>query len=159
MTIPKIIHQIWVDGTERPPITVEWAEEIQKRHPDYKYMLHTVQPVENVAPRIVANVQRLKILYETGGIYLDCDMKPVHTLSSLFLPADKINCDILHGRPHHAFIAVAPKNETIAEILYEFWDLGSTDYWGVWNKYSDKLNPIKISTAFCHYFLTARNYR
>uniref|UniRef100_A0A6C0E1W1 Glycosyltransferase 2-like domain-containing protein n=1 Tax=viral metagenome TaxID=1070528 RepID=A0A6C0E1W1_9ZZZZ len=84
MTIPKIIHQLWI-GHHPAPIKLmnTWKE----KHPDFEYIYWNehefqrrnfyftcqdkIDDIEEIHGK--ADIMRLEILYEYGGIYLDAD--------------------------------------------------------------------------------------
>ena len=86
-----ILHQVWV-GPPMPAHLVAYAEGWQALHPDWEYRLWREDDLRwlrhrdlfdraaELSPRNVgqfaSNIARLEILYEHGGIYLDCDMEP-----------------------------------------------------------------------------------
>jgi mannosyltransferase OCH1-like enzyme len=85
--IPKIIHQIWL-GPEKPP--VKWMHSWLEKNPDWEYRLWT----ENNMPHLhnqkkfdqintfsgKADIARVEILYQEGGIYLDADSECLNAL-------------------------------------------------------------------------------
>lgn len=98
-SIPPIIHVIWMGSapTEGVKLTIaSW----RKYHPDWEIRLWTDEEVEKfswVFPRSKiyfdqanswaekADILRLEILYQFGGIYTDADqvcLKPLHDLAS-----------------------------------------------------------------------------
>lgn len=116
--IPKIIHQIWVKGTNRPAQTYEWAKRLQALNPDWEYQLHEVDAVDGVKPQHVANVTRMELLSVIGGVYLDCDMEPFAPLELLGMDLTSGNayCDLFLGCPHHAFLAAPTGNPTVTAL-------------------------------------------
>ena len=82
MTIPKIIHQIWIGNNNKPPIKLmnSWKQ----KHPDFEYIFWTedeiikrklilqCQKKYDIINEIVGKVDilRLEILYNYGGIYI-----------------------------------------------------------------------------------------
>lgn len=96
MTIPKIIHQIWI-GNNNPPINLmnTWKE----KHPDYEYIYWTEEEIKkrnlilqcqkkfDIINEIVGKVDilRLEILYNYGGIYIDADSICIEKLDDIFI--------------------------------------------------------------------------
>lgn len=96
MTIPKIIHQIWI-GSKPPPrkLMKSWKE----KHPDFEYILWTENEIVRrnmefqcrkqieIIDEIVGKVDiiRLEILYKYGGIYIDADSICMERLDDHFL--------------------------------------------------------------------------
>ena len=96
MTIPKIIHQIWI-GDRKPPFNLmkSWKD----NHPDFEYIFWNedeiykrkmefkcIEQINNIA-EIVGKVDiiRLEILYKFGGIYIDADSICIQPFDSFFL--------------------------------------------------------------------------
>ena len=83
--IPKIIHQIWLGGT-LPERFKDWAE-TWNNWEGWEYWLWTDEDVKNLhlinselfdsAPNYgeKADILRLEILYQFGGLYVDTDME------------------------------------------------------------------------------------
>lgn len=94
MTIPKIIHQIWI-GPNPCPINMmnTWKE----KHPDFEYILWNEEEFKKrnmkfkCRKRIVemeewcgkADIMRLEILYKYGGIYVDADSICIESIDYL----------------------------------------------------------------------------
>lgn len=85
--IPKIIHQIWVGPHPFPQDAREWQATWKNLHPDWDYKLWTNEDVESLEFENKkyyneaenwgekADILRLQILYEFGGLYVDVDQK------------------------------------------------------------------------------------
>lgn len=94
MTIPKIIHQIWI-GPNPPPTNMmkTWKD----KHPDFEYILWNedefkkrnmvfrcqkrINEIEEWCGK--ADIMRVEILYNYGGVYIDADsicIEPIHIL-------------------------------------------------------------------------------
>lgn len=95
LRIPKIIHQIWL-GSRLPQQYRIWQQTWIDYHPDWTYILWTDTDIENF-PLInrklydvcnslgaKADIARYEILYQFGGLYVDCDVECLQP------------CDIFH---------------------------------------------------------------
>jgi mannosyltransferase OCH1-like enzyme len=94
MTIPKIIHQLWI-GNKPAPINLmnTWKD----KHPDYEYiywneseitkrnMIFECQDKINSIEEIngKADIMRWEILYKYGGIFIDADAICLNSISEL----------------------------------------------------------------------------
>jgi mannosyltransferase OCH1-like enzyme len=99
MSIPKIIHQIWVGPNKIPEKSINFIEGIKKLHPDYEYRLWTDSDLTpenfsnlqyiNSTPVYAqkADIMRYEILYKYGGIYLDIDFEILKCLTPLLTHA------------------------------------------------------------------------
>ena len=89
ITIPKIIHQIWI-GPSNPPTEYlnTWKNNYIKNNPEYKYYYWKNNNIKQVLQRFPklkmlydiektwygkADILRYMILYIYGGIYIDAD--------------------------------------------------------------------------------------
>ena len=97
--IPKIIHQIWIGTSEIPDREKKFIEKCKNLHPDWEYKFWGNEEIKQLFPKYeeiylklcnktpadVADYLRLVILYEYGGIYLDCDIEMNQSLNKLDL--------------------------------------------------------------------------
>lgn len=94
MTIPKIIHQIWIGPNPQPTnMMITWKD----KHPDFEYILWNedefkkrnmvfrcqkrINEIEEWCGK--ADIMRVEILYNYGGVYIDADsicIEPIHIL-------------------------------------------------------------------------------
>ena len=94
MTIPKIIHQLWIGPKPRPSKFMDtWRE----KHPDYEYIMwnedeikkrdlklecqNRVNEIEEINGK--ADIIRWEILYHYGGLFLDADSICIEPLNIL----------------------------------------------------------------------------
>uniref|UniRef100_A0A6U5AHR0 Alpha 1,4-glycosyltransferase domain-containing protein n=1 Tax=Hemiselmis andersenii TaxID=464988 RepID=A0A6U5AHR0_HEMAN len=89
--IPKKMHQIWI-GPKVPPIVWcdSWRKSFRSQYPGWEYKLWTDHEVSKLNLRTQeffdkehmfqckADLLRLEILWEEGGIYIDADMVWLH---------------------------------------------------------------------------------
>jgi mannosyltransferase OCH1-like enzyme len=93
--IPKIIHQIWLGG-KLPQQYNLWQQTWIEMHPGWTYKLWTDKDIEKlhlvnkelydicVSYGAKADIARYEILYQFGGLYVDCDVECLQS------------CDIFH---------------------------------------------------------------
>lgn len=90
--IPKTIHQIWI-GPKQPPIIWldSWRKRFRSKYPGWKYKLWTDEKVAKL-PKLrtqeeydkegmyqcKADLLRLEVLWNEGGVYIDADMIWLH---------------------------------------------------------------------------------
>ncbi|QUM79387.1 hypothetical protein HWV01_03235 [Moritella sp. 5] len=98
MSVPKIIHHIWIGSSELPENVKKCIESSNFQNKDYQHILHTDCDYNILPPFIkycydkqlwafVSDYLRFKYLFEDGGIYLDTDMYVLRDFSD-FLDAD-----------------------------------------------------------------------
>ena len=153
MSIPKIIHQIWIGETE---ITNSWLKDcdgVKNQHPDWEYKLWKNVDAEEILKNATQNIKsaymrywkekhwsnasdilRYLVLYEHGGVYMDCDfiMNKHGSLNQLPLEKNLILLNMLHSsketpklRLQSCFMAAAPKNKFMQRVLD---GIDNTDY-------------------------------
>lgn len=93
MTIPKIIHQVWLD-TRRPP-PEEIMETWETLHPEYEYILWTMEDLIDQNFQLLPKLETIEtdegkaamiaweILYKMGGIYVDAHCFCVQSITPL----------------------------------------------------------------------------
>lgn len=93
--IPHIIHQIWVGPNPIPEKSKKFIEKIKELHPNFEYRLWDnndiseknfknikyINDTKSYAQK--ADIMRLEILYNHGGIYIDIDMEVIKNLEPL----------------------------------------------------------------------------
>lgn len=104
---PKIFHRIWVGNNLIPGKHEQWWLAWQRLHPDFNfktwseedfmadnafYLLH--DKVKNISVfAMKADIMRIAILHEYGGIYIDTDMMPINRVPMSELDSDFIICE------------------------------------------------------------------
>lgn len=100
MQIPKIIHQIWLQGEKNIPEDYpNYSESWKEKNPEFTYILWDDEMIKelinktfpkfmdiyNNYPKLVQKVDSAKyiILYHYGGIYIDMDLECIKNLSGL----------------------------------------------------------------------------
>lgn len=152
--IPKIIHQIWVGPKIPPAFFFAFQEKWKALHPDWEYHLWTenelaalnldLKDLIDSSPNYgeKSDIIRAELLDRFGGVYLDVDMDPRHSLEELHRKYDfyagiedphKIattNCrlwlgiSIMAACPHHPVIA------RWKELIRSRWDEVNRTYSG-----------------------------
>lgn len=144
--IPKILHQIWVGPKSPPPYFIIFQEKWKALHPDWEYHLWTDSELEDLnldlkdlieqSPNYAekSDIIRSELLERFGGVYLDVDMDPLHSLEDLNQKYD-FYCGI--ENPHKiattnsrlwlgiSIIAAAPHHPVITrwkELIRSRWD-------------------------------------
>ena len=93
--IPKLIHLFWFGGNEKSALIKRCIESWRTFAPEYRIMKwdeanfdvnfcrRSRQAYEAGKYAFVADIARLKVLYEQGGIYLDTDVELTAPLDEL----------------------------------------------------------------------------
>lgn len=121
--IPKIIHQVWIQGQDQLPVLYHtWQKSFKKINPSYDYKLWDDISIKNLLkkhfpdllqiynnlPYVVqkADLARYAILYIYGGVYCDMDSECLKPFDKLI--NDKFFC---YKRDH-----IATMNHVIGAI-------------------------------------------
>lgn len=132
MTIPKIIHNIWMGKNKIPELHLYCVDTIKKTNPHFDYILWNDESVDelmktefteyydkfNELPRMIMKIDMIRyfLMYKYGGLYIDMDylmFKPFDLLDNkVVLPCNKEdvsgnpealgNC-IMASEPKHPF--------------------------------------------------------
>ncbi|MFZ3391265.1 glycosyltransferase family 32 protein [Buttiauxella gaviniae] len=134
--IPKIIHIIWIGDESRRPTKniLSWIE----NNPSWTVKLwgndelhnlkwfnirHIQEMIERKELCGVADLMRLEILYNEGGIYVDADMISNHPLEKWLFECDMFACwenEIARpGLIANGVIAAIKKNEFIGRMIFD----------------------------------------
>ncbi|HVX00673.1 MAG TPA: glycosyltransferase [Candidatus Babeliaceae bacterium] len=128
--IPKIIHQIWL-GSPFPGKYRRYQASWIRFHPDWQYKLWTDKDIKKLklhnqkaydaAPNYgeKADIARLQILYEYGGLYVDVDFECVQPFD---LMNDSFELYVGISRPetmrvNNALIGVIPAHPFIKQCI------------------------------------------
>ncbi|MEN6461049.1 MAG: glycosyltransferase [Syntrophomonas sp.] len=92
---PRIFHRIWLGKKSMPGEFVEYGNTWLKHHPNWQMWLwndHNIIPLQNqqvygTASSVVQKVDiaRYEILYNFGGIYIDCDFECLRNIEDLLV--------------------------------------------------------------------------
>ena len=109
MTIPKIIHQIWIGPK---PIPINMIKTWKDKHPDFEHILWNKEEIKKrnmefkCQKRIdemeewcgKADIMRIEILYKYGGIYIDTDFECLGKIPNSLLKYDFVFLGVLDGK-------------------------------------------------------------
>ena len=92
--IPRTIHQIWIGPKQRPD---DWMQTWRERNPSFTFLLWDECAIDEFGLQNrdkydyymkkglydgAADVARVEILYQQGGIYIDADSVCLHTIEN-----------------------------------------------------------------------------
>ena len=118
MTIPKIIHQIWLGPNKRPDIWMNtWKIDYIKQNSDWKYILWTEKEINNL--NLInkkqyndekhypgkSDISRYEILKKYGGVFIDADSLWINK------PNNSLNKILELSKDSKMFAAVEPVNK------------------------------------------------
>jgi len=128
MSIPKIIHQIWVgDQSKRP---VEMMETWKEKNPTWDYRFWSEENMPKLRNQAQfdamnelagkADILRYELLYDHGGFFIDADSVCVNPLDDFFTENKAFCCweneQIREGLMSNGYFATE-KNSPLAERL------------------------------------------
>ncbi len=96
LLIPKIIHQIWLGPNEIPKAFESFMKNWKDKHPEWEYKLWTDQNLNSFKFNFLkdyfdksnnygqkADLLRLEILYQYGGLYVDVDFECLESFEDM----------------------------------------------------------------------------
>jgi hypothetical protein len=123
LIIPKIIHYCWFGKGRMSSLQKKCIKSWKSNLPDYEFKLwdetntnldhpFLIKAYREKKWAFVADLVRLKVLYDIGGIYLDTDMLLCQNLNSFlkypcFFGSEDVNhisCGIIGAQARHTFI-------------------------------------------------------
>lgn len=133
MSIPKIIHMIWI-GTDPFPYQ-ENLDSYKEKHPGWKINLWTDKNIPKLRNKKIydalpmnvtkADLLRLEILYKYGGIYVDADSYCIKPIDNLILGKKCFFSTNFRGYIEINFMGCEANNPTIDYLLKKlskFWE-------------------------------------
>src|SRR5437763_13179641 len=98
MSIPRIIHRIWLGPDAMPREFEEYGETWARLHPDWEMRLWTEDSLPEVRWREIhdtsrtgaerADILRYELLLRFGGVYVDADFECRRAIDSLIRDID-----------------------------------------------------------------------
>lgn len=133
MSIPKVIHYCWFGNKKKPQLIEDCISSWRKYLSDYEIIewneanTNLSHPFLKIAYKLkkwafVSDFVRLKILYESGGVYLDTDMLIIKSLDNFL----EDNCFFGSENDRHisaGIIGVSKNHPFINECLLKYEDL------------------------------------
>ena len=130
--IPKIIHQIWI-GPKIPP--TKFMDTWKEKNPEFTYIrwneeeiktrllklrcIKKIQEIEEMCGK--ADILRLEILYQYGGIYIDADSICIEPIDDLLMNtkafASYEHEEIRTGLISNGTIGFPPKHPLLKKAL------------------------------------------
>jgi hypothetical protein len=133
MSIPKIIHQIWIGNK---PVPLVWIETWKNLNPDFEHILWTDSEIVSrnfifknqrkidLCSEICGktDIMRLEILYKYGGIFIDADSICIQPINPLFENiitgfATYENENVRKGLIANGNIAIIPNHPLICDMM------------------------------------------
>jgi len=118
MSIPKIIHQVWVGPKPMSDLMKECVNSWKEKHPDWQHILWDNDKIEGfdfpekhllklrINYGMQSDIIRLAVLREYGGVYADTDMRCIKSFDGL-----------IHLPNHDGFIGKDPYDNNLCNSL------------------------------------------
>lgn len=123
--IPQIFHQVWPGEDEVPAYTYRHQDLLKQFYPDWEVMLWRDFTDERITGDLIercpnygakSDIMRLEILYQTGGLYLDCDVEPLRRMPPFFDMFSHLTCKQNAGCGNW-LMGAPPKSDVILTCL------------------------------------------
>jgi inositol phosphorylceramide mannosyltransferase catalytic subunit len=148
MTIPRILHHIWLGRDPLPEEHKPWIESWKRHHPNWEHRLWTEDnlPLNPLRPEVLdrlrapverADILRLEILYTHGGVYLDTDLECLRPLDDILEDHTFVGVCHKQGRITNTAIAAIPAHPLLDRAMHEIKPL---DFY--WTGNSDTLKDV-----------------
>jgi mannosyltransferase OCH1-like enzyme len=173
MTIPKVIHQIWIGNQNKRPSKMmqTWID----KNPSWEYMLWS----EDNIPTLInkqhfrnmreysgkADILRYELLLNYGGFYIDADSVCLKPLEDWLCDNDSFACyenEILRGELiANGYLAATKNNELMGLLVEELKQIKNINEYRAWivsgpvlltNTYR-KYTYEKLKIYPSHYFI------
>ncbi len=121
MSVPRLLHQIWLGPKPIPPRESQWCADMAKMNPSWHHQLfgdelltrYAQDPYirtmldRQMSKAFVVDRLRILLLRDEGGVYLDADCQPIKPLDSLGI-WDRPDLDFVAGlrSPHRKDVAL-----------------------------------------------------
>ena len=134
MTIPKIIHQLWIGPKPRP---YKFMKTWEDKHPDYEYILWNEEEIKKRGLKLEciskineieeingkADIIRWEILYHYGGLFLDADSICIEPMNYL-MDQNKAFCGYENENVRQGLVATGtmafPKNHPLTRGAIDY---------------------------------------
>ncbi|MDQ0240161.1 glycosyltransferase family 32 protein [Arthrobacter bambusae] len=126
--IPRIIHQIWFGG-DVPEYLTRLMQTWRELHPDWKYMLWTESNIPRLANQtqfdharlfaVKADIARVEILREFGGVYVDADYECHRPIDPLVGGASMMVLSEGDGSITNSIIGSIPGHGLLEDLIGE----------------------------------------
>jgi len=130
VSIPRILHRIWVGPDPLPDEFARYGEAWRRMHPDWEHRLWTEEDLphdverreileRNRIPAERADVLRYELLWRMGGVYVDTDIEPLRPLDPLVAELEFFTGEMKPGRINNAVIGTAPGSPVLRAAVDE----------------------------------------
>lgn len=133
MTIPRVLHQVWVGG-RLPEHLAPCVRSWRRLHPTWEYRMWTDQDLGWLANRDLfdraaelvpddavgqfrSDLARYEILHRHGGLYVDCDTRALRTVDRVLDGRDAFAVAEDRRWVANTYLACVPGHPVMAELV------------------------------------------
>jgi len=148
-SIPKIIHALWLQGRDQaPPMVRANLARWEQLNPEYDLrvidrdavrtlLAHTGQDLDRFKPQALANIARLQLLKDHGGVWVDATLYPSQSLNAWLDDVQKPEGFFAFRNPGPdrllaVWFLVASRNNPMIDLwlkeLLRFWEEDHASY-------------------------------
>jgi ubiquinone/menaquinone biosynthesis C-methylase UbiE len=127
MIIPKVFHRIWIGNSPMPDEFVEYGKTWESLHPDWEIKTwneENIFPLKNqklfdnaLCPAQKADIARFEILYNYGGVYLDCDFECLRNIEDLISGLEGFTASEDPGIFSMGIMGAVPEHEVFKALI------------------------------------------
>jgi hypothetical protein len=130
MTIPRILHQIWLGRKPLPDAFARYRETWRHHHPAWTSKLWTEENMPSDLyhgavyetlrfPAERADLLRLELLWRQGGVYVDVDFECLLPVDPLLDDVRVFAADLKPGSSSNALIGAEPRDPLLGRAVEE----------------------------------------
>jgi mannosyltransferase OCH1-like enzyme len=130
VTIPPILHQVWLGPDPLPDEFVAYRETWREQHPAWEMRLWTEESLPKDLRRVEvyeklrvpaerSDILRLELLWREGGVYLDTDFECRRPLEPFIEGLDFCVAYLKPGRVNNAFIGATAGHPILDRAIRE----------------------------------------
>lgn len=120
--IPKILHQIWFNGSPPEPF-IYFSQHLRELHPNWEYKLWTLDNMPELAnqeafnwfekPMFKSDILRYEVLYSFGGVYVDFDFLCLKNIEPLLQKDYLVVYDADNFHINNCLLGFTPNNQRL----------------------------------------------
>ncbi|MCT8977270.1 glycosyltransferase [Clostridium sp. CX1] len=125
--IPRTFHRIWLGDKPMPIDFINYGRTWCRKHPSWGIKLWTDKnmiPLQNQKafdnafhPVLKSDIAKLEILYNFGGVYIDCDFECLRNIEALITDRNFFAAYESYDMISTAIMGCSPKNPIIKTLI------------------------------------------
>lgn len=125
--IPRIFHRIWLGDKPMPIDFINYGKTWCREHPSWRIKLWTDKNMLQLQnqkayddashPVVKSDIAKLEILYNFGGVYIDCDFECLRNIEILIAGCEFFASYESYDMISTAIIGCTPKNSVMKDLI------------------------------------------